>query len=91
MHTIGNHGGGGCGRPGGGVGGGVGNNRRSKGIFHNPRDESLVHISTLLTVLLTSFCDEEKFTIGVLIKVFLHTGYPISTHWPRPSHHSMIT
>ena len=87
MHTIGNHGGGGV-RP---AGGGVGNNRRSKGIFHNPRDESLVHISTLLTVLLTSFCDEEKFTIGVLIKVFLHTGYPISTHWPRPSHHSMIT
>ena len=51
MHTIGNHGGG---------GGGVGNNRRSKGIFHDPRDESLVHISTLLTVLLTSVCDMKR-------------------------------
>ena len=58
MHTIGNHGGGG--RPAGGGWGGVGNNRRSKGIFHNPRDESLVHISTLLTVLLTSFCDMKR-------------------------------
>ena len=56
MHTFGNH--------------NFGNNWRRKLIFHNPFGENLVHISTLLSVLLASFCDDGK-TIGILIEVLI--------------------
>ena len=71
MHTIGNH--------------IFGNNRRTKLIFHNPFGENLVHISTLLSVLLASFCDNGK-TIGILIEVFLHTPFQCIGH----AHHNVV-
>ena len=70
MHTFGNH--------------IFGNNRRRKLILHNPFGENL-HISTLLSVLLASFCDNGK-TIGILIEVFLHTLFQCTDH----VHHNVV-
>ena len=71
MHTIDNH--------------ILGNNRRSKVNFQNPRGEDLVHTSTLLSVPLRSLCDNGN-NPGFWSEVFLHTSFQPSGH----AHHNIV-
>ena len=63
----------------------LGNNRRSKVNFQNPRGEDFVHTSTLPSVPLRSLCDNGN-NPGFWSEVFLHTLLQPSGH----AHHNIV-